>query len=220
MRIFGLLLLALISALGLGFYGHRLNRLEDAATAYKKATFQYQTRNLALQSVNQMEEALNHYLLRGDRGFLQLMAQPRSNLDHLAQEEVNGQRDPLLANLAAETKKWYEQTAQPMVEARQKLAAGQPLPEHFFDSYAPVDTIGFLFASESAQHSATSAMLEASMNPRWLWLPYPLAGLLMIGVIWLAIGAMKHVSYLKQAAENLEDEDDETDPTHEDGDTK
>jgi hypothetical protein len=47
---------------------------------------------------------------------------------------------------------------------------------------------------------------------RWRWLPFPLAALAIIGIIWLAIGAIKNVSYLKQAAENPEEEDDEPEP--------
>jgi hypothetical protein len=220
MGVFGLLLLALVGALGLGFFGHRLNRLDDAVTAYQKATLQYQIRNQALQNVNQMEEVFNLYLLRGDRDVLQFMVQPRNNLDQLAQREINGQRDPLIGNLAADTKKWYEQTVQPMVEARQKVPAGQPLPEHFFDAYHAVDKTGVLFASESAQNSATNAMLSASVNPRWLWLSYPLAGLLVFGVVALTVSAVKRVHQLKQAAEDAggdeeEDEHGEQMPPHE-----
>lgn len=211
--VFGLLLLALTAALALGYYGHRLNRLDDAVTAYEKATLQYQTRNLALQDVSQMEEIFNLYLLRGDRGVLQLMAQPRNSLEQVAQQEINGQRDPILVNLAADAKKWYDQTVQPMVEARQKVPAGQPLPEHFFDPYLPVDKIGFLFASESAQNNATKAVAGASMNPRWLWLPYPLAGLLAIAVVALTVGAVKRVHQLKLAAEDSGEEEDEHDAT-------
>lgn len=205
--VFLLLLLALIGALALGFYGHRLNQLDDAVTAYEKATLQYQARNLALQDVNQMEEIFNLYLLRGDRSVLQLMARPRNSLEQLAQQEINGQRDPILVNLAAEAKKWYDQTVQPMVEARQKVPAGQPFPEHFFDPYLSVDTTGFLFASEGAQNNAARAVAGVSINPRWLWLSYPLAGLLMIGVVALTVGAVKRVHQLKLAAEDSGEED-------------
>jgi hypothetical protein len=211
MSVFGLLLLALVGALGLGFYGHRLNQLDDAVTAYQRATQQYQIRNQALQNVNQMEEVFNLYLLRGDRDVLQFMAQPRTNLEQMAQREINGQRDPILVNLAADTKKWYEQTVQPMVDARQKVPAGQPLPEHFFDAYHAVDKTGVLFASESAQNNAANAMLSASVNPRWLWLSYPLAGLLVIGVVALVVSAVKRVHQLRQAAEDAGDEEEEDD---------
>jgi hypothetical protein len=44
---------------------------------------------------------------------------------------------------------------------------------------------------------------------RWLWLPFPVAGLLFIGMVALGVGALRNVSYLKQAAENEEDEDGE-----------
>ncbi|MGZ4868582.1 MAG: hypothetical protein ACXV7C_15240, partial [Candidatus Angelobacter sp.] len=53
---------------------------------------------------------------------------------------------------------------------------------------------------------------QAEDQLRWLWLPYPLAGLLAIGVLALGIGAMKSVKHLKQAAENPEEEDDGPEP--------
>jgi hypothetical protein len=45
------------------------------------------------------------------------------------------------------------------------------------------------------------------MQQRWLWLPYPVVGLLGIGVVWLTVGAFKNVSHLKQAAENKGEEE-------------
>jgi hypothetical protein len=39
-------------------------------------------------------------------------------------------------------------------------------------------------------------------------------------MIWLAIGAMKNVSYLKQAAENPEEDDNDKEPEHSNGGAK
>jgi hypothetical protein len=214
-RVIALLLVGLLAAVGLAFYGYQLYRLEAALNSYKQAAAEYQVRTEASNDVGQMEAVFNQYLLRGDRGVLQFMDLPRKNVEQLIQREDNGHRDPILENLVAEEKKWYEQTALPMIEARQKIPAGQPLPDHFFDQYLPVNKIGFLFASERAQSDATGTLQRSVMGAHWLWLPFPLAALLIIGVIVLAIGAMKNVSYLKQAAENPGEEEEDVPEPHE-----
>jgi hypothetical protein len=101
---------------------------------------------------------------------------------------------------------------QPLIEERRKLAAGQGLPEDFLAKYraAPQDLqiINFEKNAENAYHQAQQTLEQTEDQLRWRWLPFPLAGLAIIGMIWLATGAMKNVSYLKQAAENPEEEDD------------
>ena len=49
---------------------------------------------------------------------------------------------------------------------------------------------------------------------------FPIAGLVFIGMIWLVIGAIKNVSYLRQAAENPEEDDSDKEPVHSNGETK
>ena len=117
--------------------------------------------------------------------------------------------------MAAE-QKWYGQAVQPLIEERRKLAAGQGLPEDFLAKYraAPQDLqiVNLEIATENAHREALQALQQTEDQLRWRWLPFPLAGLAIIGIIWLAIGAIKNVSYLKQAAENPEEEDDEPEP--------
>ena len=118
--------------------------------------------------------------------------------------------------MAAE-QKWYGQAAQPMTEARRNLAPGQGLPKDFLAKYraAPQDLqiINFEITAESAYHQAQQNLQQTEDQLRWHWLPFPLAGLLMIGIVFLAVGAMKNVSDLKHAAENPEGDDgDETEP--------
>ncbi len=117
--------------------------------------------------------------------------------------------------MAAE-QKWYGQAVQPLIEERRKLAAGQGLPEDFLAKYraAPQDLqiVNSEIATENAHREALQALQQTQDQLRWRWLPFPLAGLAIIGMLWLAIGAMKNVSYLKQAAENPEEEDDGPEP--------
>jgi hypothetical protein len=67
-------------------------------------------------------------------------------------------------------------------------------------------------ATENAHREALQALQQAQDQLQWRWLPFPLAGLAIIGMLWLVIGAMKNVSYLKQAAENPEEEDNGPEP--------
>ena len=97
-----------------------------------------------------------------------------------------------------------------------EAGAGQGLPEDFLAKYraAPQDLqiINFEINAENAYHQAHQTLEQTQDQLRWPWLPFPLAGLAIIGVIWLAIGAMNNVSYLKHAAENPEEEDDGPEP--------
>jgi len=96
------------------------------------------------------------------------------------------------------------------------------LPEDFLAKYraAPQDLqiVSFEITAENTYHQAQQALEQAEDQLRWRWLPFPLAGLAILGMIWLAIGAMKNVSYLRQAAENREEDDNE--PEHGNGGTK
>jgi len=67
--------------------------------------------------------------------------------------------------------------------------------------------------------AAEKAFLQAESQVRWLWVPYPLAVLLMVGIIALSVSAMKRVNHLKLTAESGGDEDD-TDSTNEPGEKK
>jgi hypothetical protein len=91
-----------------------------------------------------------------------------------------------------------------LIEERRKLAPGQGLPEDFLAKYraAPQDLqiVNLEIATENAHREALHALQQRQDQLRWRWLPFPLAGLAALGMLWLAIGAIKNVSYLKQAA--------------------
>ena len=215
-RVIGLLLLGLLASAALGFYGYELHRLNGALTSYQQAVLQYQMRTEAIDRLSDMEAAFNRYLLDGNSANTGLIQADKQRIEQLAQANTDAQNDKLLQSLVATEQKWYGQAVQPLIEERRKLAAGQGLPEDFLAKYraAPQDLqiINFEINAENAYHQAQQTLEQTEDQLRWRWLPFPLAGLAIIGMIWLAMGAMKNVSYLKQAAENPEEEDDGPEP--------
>ena len=217
MRIAGLLLLGLLSACALAFYGYQLHRLDGALNSYKAAASQYHARTEAIHRLSDMEAAFNRYLLDANSANLGLMQSDKQRIEQLGQWDADAQHDQVLQNLVAAEQKWYGQAVQPVIEERRKLAAGQGLPEDFLAKYraAPQDLqlINAEMATENAHHQAQQALEQTEAQLHWLWLPYPLAGLLIISVIALGVSALKSVNHLKQAAES-EGDTEEDDGTH------
>src|SRR5579864_5087835 len=215
-RVIGLLLLGLLAAAALGFYGYQLHRLNGALTSYQQAVLQYQMRTEAIDRLSDMEAAFNRYLLDGNSANTGLIQADKQRIEQLTQANADAQNDKLLQSLVAVEQKWYGQAVQPLIEERRKLAAGQGLPEDFLAKYraAPQDLqiINFEISAENAYHQAQQTLEQAEDKLRWRWLRFPVAGVAVIGVLWLAIGAIKNVSYLRQAAENPEEEDDGPEP--------
>lgn len=212
-RLIGLLLFGLLAAAALAYYGYELHRLNGAVTSYQQAVFQYQMRTEAIDRLSDMEAAFNRYLLDGNSANTGLIQADKQRIEQLAQANADAQNDKLLQGLVASEQKWYSQAVQPLIEERRKLTAGQGLPEDFLTKYraAPQDLqiINFEMAAENAYHQAQQNLQQAEDQLRWRWIVFPLAGLLMIGVIWLTIGAMRNVRHLKYAAENPEEDDDD-----------
>jgi hypothetical protein len=223
-RVIGLLLLGLLASAALGFYGYEIHRLNGGLTSYQQAVLQYQIRTEAIDRLSDMEAAFNRYLLDGNSANTGLIQADKQRIEQLAQSNADAQNDKLLQNLVATEQKWFGQAVQPLIEERRKLVAGQGLPEDFLAKYraAPQDLqiITFEINAENAYHQAQQTLDQTEDQLRWRWLPFPLAGLAIIGMIWLAMGAMKNVSYLKQAAENPEEEDDEPEPQDHNAGTK
>ncbi len=214
-RVLGLLLLGLAATAALAFYGYQLHRLDGALAEYQGAAARYHARTEAIHHLSDMEAAFNRYLLDGNSANLGLIQADKQRIEQLAQWDSDAQHDQLLQNLVAAEQKWHSQIVQPMIEERRKLPAGQGLPEDFLTKYraAPQDlgVINLEVTTENTHHQAEQALRQSESQLRWLWLPYPLAGLLMIGMIALSVRAMKSVHHLKQAAENEGDEDEEAD---------
>jgi hypothetical protein len=222
LRLFGLLLLALLGAVALALYGYDLYRLREAVTAYQAAATQFHVRTEAIHRLSGMEGAFNRYLLDGNSANLGLMQSDQRRLEQLAQQDAAAQHDQLLQNIVAAEQKWSGQTA-PVIEERKKLAAGQGLPEDFLAKYRAagqnLETINFEIAADNDQRQAQQALQQADSQLRWTWLPIPLAVLLAIGIIWLTIHVTRGVHHLRQAAES-DDEDDEEAADDGHGETK
>jgi hypothetical protein len=212
-RVVGLLLLGIVAAAALGFYGYQLHRLNGAVNSYQQAVFQYQMRTEAIDRLSDMEAAFNRYLLDGNSANTGLLQADKQRIEQLAQTNADAQNDKVIQSLVATEQKWYGQAVQPLIEERRKLAAGQGLPEDFLAKYraAPQDLqiINFEMTAENAYHQAQQSLQQAEDQLRWRWIVFPLALLCAAGVIWLSLGAMRNVKHLKYAAENPEDDDDD-----------
>src|SRR5690349_20665978 len=217
LRVIGVLLLGLLAAAALGFYGYELYRLSGALSKYQQAMLQQQMRTEAINRLSEMDVSFNRYLLDGNSANTGLIQADKQRIEQLAQANSDAQNDKLLQGLVAAEQKWYAQAVQPLIEERRKLAAGQGLPEDFLAKYraAPQDLqiINFEISAENAYHQAQQALEQAEDKLRWRWLPIPLEGLAIMGVFWLAIGAINNVSYLRQGAESPEDDDSEREST-------
>ncbi|HEY3767844.1 MAG TPA: hypothetical protein VGN44_04155 [Candidatus Angelobacter sp.] len=213
LRVTGLLLLGLLGAVALAFYGYQIHRLSAAMNSYKDAESQYHVRTEAIHRLSDMETAFNRFLLDANSANLGLMQGDKQRIEQLAQWDANAKSDQLLQNMVAAEQKWYSQIVQPMVDDRNKLAAGQGLPEDFLAKYRAarqdLQLINFEVATENAHHQAQDALQQTESQVRWLWVPYPLAVLLMAGIIALAVSAMKRVHHLKLTAESEGDEEDD-----------
>jgi len=217
-RVIGVLLLGLLAATALAFYGYQLHRLTGAVNNYQQAVFQYQMRTEAIDRLSDMEAAFNRYLLDGNSANTGLIQADKQRIEQLAQTNADAQNDKVIQSLVATEQKWYGQSVQPLIEERRKLAAGQGLPEDFLTKYraAPQDLqiINFEMTTENAYHQAQQSLQQAEDQLRWRWVAFPLAVLYAAGVIWLVWGAMRNVKRLKYAAENPEEEDDESPQDH------
>jgi len=216
LRVIGVLLLGLLAAAALAFYGYELYRLNGALSNYQQAMLQHQMRTEAIHRLSEMDVSFNRYLLDGNSANTGLLQADKQRIEQLAQANTDAQNDKLLQGLVATEQKWYTQAVQPLIEERRKLAAGQGLPEDLLAKYRAaqqdLQIVNVEIATENAHREALQALQQTQDQLRWRWLPFPLAGLAILGMIWLAMGAMKNVSYLKQAAENPEEEDDGPEP--------
>jgi CHASE3 domain sensor protein len=213
LRVSGLLVFALLSAVALAFYGIKLHELSKSKDAYKDAEQTYHVRTQAIHRLSDMETAFNRYLLDANSANLDLLQSDKQKIEQLAQQDAYTQHGQLLQDLVASEKRWNEQVVQPLVEERRKLSAGQGLPEDFLAKYRAarqdLQVLNTEIAAENAHHQAQQTLQDTENTLRWIWLPLPLAFMLAIGTIWLGIGAVKSINHLKQAAESAGDEEED-----------
>ena len=213
LRVIGVLLLGLLAAAALAFYGYELYQLNGALSKYQQAVLQHQMRTEATNRLSEMDVSFNRYLLDGNSANTGLIQADKQRIEQLAQSNADAQNDKLLQGLVAAEQKWYAQAVQPLIEERRKLAAGQGLSEDFLAKYraAPQDLqiVNTEIATENAHREALQVLQQKQDQLRWRWIVFPVALLCAVGVIWLAFGAMRNVKHLKYAAENPEDDEPE-----------
>ena len=161
-RVIGVLLLGLLAAVALAFYGYELYRLNGALSRYQQAMLQHQMRTEAINRLSEMDASFNRYLLDGNSANTGLIQADKQRIEQLAQANADAQNDKLLQGLVAAEQKWYGQAVQPLIEERRKLAAGQGLPEDFLAKYraAPQDLqiINLEIATENAYRRSTAGI--------------------------------------------------------------
>src|ERR1700739_1158829 len=213
LRVIGVLLLGLLAAAALAFYGYELYQLNGALSKYQQAVLQHQMRTEATNRLSEMDVSFNRYLLDGNSANTGLIQADKQRIEQLAQSNADAQNDKLLQGLVAAEQKWYAQAVQPLIEERRKLAAGQGLSEDFLAKYraAPqaLQIVNTEIATENAHREALQVLQQKQDQLRWRWIVFPVALLCAVGVIWLAFGAMRNVKHLKYAAENPEDDEPE-----------
>src|SRR6478735_6244129 len=179
LRVIGVLLLGLLAAAALAFYGYELYQLNGALSKYQQAMLQHQMRTEAINRLSEMDVSFNRYLLDGNAANTGLIQADKQRIEQLAQANADAQNDKVIQSLLATEQKWYGQAVQPMIEERRKLAAGQGLPEDFLAKYraAPQDLqiINFEMTAENAYHQSQQNLQQAEDQLRWRWISFPLA---------------------------------------------
>src|SRR5436305_13389909 len=108
LRVIGVLLLGLLAAVALAFYGYELYRLNGALSRYQQAMLQHQMRTEAINRLSEMDVSFNRYLLDGNSANTGLLQADKQRIEQLAQANAE-QNDKLLQGLVAAEHKWYAQ---------------------------------------------------------------------------------------------------------------
>jgi len=203
-HVFGILVLGLLAAFGLGYSGYRLYELNSSLNTYAEAAAQQQARMEALNLLNEMETFFSRYLLDGNAANLSLLQRDRDNLEELGQRNTS-RNDQVIQNLVAQEKKWYTQVAQPLIDQRGKLPAGQGLSEDFLAHYRASGTGLELVNPDAAGQTGPTTAYQQFIDAQrkasvWLSVGYLASAIvLMLAVCALAWGAFKNIAGLRKS---------------------
>ncbi|HEY6274351.1 MAG TPA: hypothetical protein VIX19_20385 [Terriglobales bacterium] len=204
-HVFGILVLGLLAAAGLGYSGYQLHQLNSALNQYAEAAAHHQERMETLNLLYEMETFFNRYLLDGNAANLSLFERDRDTLEQMAERDIS-RNDEVVQNLVAQEKRWYTQVAQPLIDQRKNLPASQGLSEDFLAHYRASGTGLELVhpeaASQTAQNEAFYQLVDSQRKVSvWLSVGYLAAGLLLVlGFTALAWGAFKNIAGLSKAS--------------------
>jgi hypothetical protein len=218
---FALLLLSLLAAVGLGWTAYHLHQLDSAISNHAVALRQYQTRQEAIFALDSMDTALHRFLLDGNSANADLIRLNKDLVERLAQQDPATQGDKLLQDMVAREQQWYSQFAQPIIEQRRQVPAGQGLPEDLLNRYRTGRKDLGAFDSEMAARDAYQKDVQGLLESQkqigpGVWLRYGAAGLVVIAMLAVALGTFKNIGRLHRVArgddEEEEDEEDEAEP--------
>lgn len=202
--IFGLLASGLLGAAGLGFAGFRVHQLNAAVSDYPAAASLYRVRTAAVHQLSDMETAFNRFLLDGNSANLSLLERDRESVEQLAQQDPELKADKILQDMVAKEQQWYVQVAQPLMQQRKGLPAGQGLSEDFLARYrtsnADLGVISFEVGAEHAFRDSLEGLVQSERHTSSaLSVTCLVAGvLLMILTFVLASGALRQVGGLQR----------------------
>lgn len=193
--VFGILLLGLLAAVGLGYAGYLVHKINSAMSEYAEFSL---TTSKAQSLMNEIEISFTRFLLDGNSANLALMQRDRAELEQLEQSEA-ARKDPSLKNMIEQEKRWYQQVA-PLIEQRKNLPPGQGLSEDFLAHYRASGTSLALVTPDASQGWSSSHQEVYYMQLSvWLAVAYFAAAILLaVGACVLAWGAFKNVAGLRK----------------------
>jgi hypothetical protein len=195
-HVFGILVLGLLAAIGLGYSGYLVYEINASMRQYAEFAL---TRAQAQSLLNEIEISFTRFLLDGNSANQALMQRDRAELEQLAQSEPSG-NDQVLKNMIDQERRWYAQVA-PLIEQRKNVSPGQGLSEDFLAHYRASGTSLALVTPDASQGFSSSHQetpyIQLSV---WLAVGYFAAAILMVlGVCALAWGAFKNIAGLRKS---------------------
>lgn len=191
----GLVLVALLAAVALGYAGYKLQQINSAAKDFSLLAQQHQAHAEALGRLSAMENAFNRFLLDGNSANLALLETNRQSLEQMAQRDEEAKKDDLLQKALAREQQWYTR-AQQLVEERKRLPAGQGLTEEFLNHYRASDpslgVINFQSASDEAYNQGLQTLMATQRRAAFTpFLAYLVAAALVVALFPLVPAAFR-----------------------------
>ncbi|HEX7285601.1 MAG TPA: hypothetical protein VF532_05430 [Candidatus Angelobacter sp.] len=217
---FVLLLLALAVAAGFAWTAYHLHQLQGAIANHGAALRQFQVRQEAIFAADSMDTALLRFMLDGNTANTELIRLNKELVERLAQQDDAAKNDKMLQDLVAKEQQWYSQFAQPLIEQRKQVQAGQGLPEDLLNRYRTtkkdLGTFDLEMAAQAAYQRDTQGLLQAQehLGPG-AWLRYAAVALALIAIFAVALGTFRNIGRLHRVAKGegeVEEDDEDTGP--------
>lgn len=195
--VFGILLLGVLAAAGLGYAGYVVHKVNQATKEWAEVGV---TTSKAESLMNEIEISFTRFLLDGNSANLVLMQRDRAELEQMEQSQAAG-KDQSLKDMIEQEKRWYRQVA-PLIEQRKNTQPGQGLSEDFLAHYRASGT-SLALVNPVASQGFTSSVQTAYYIQFSVWLVvayFAGAMLLVVGAFVFALGAFKNVAGLRRTS--------------------